>query len=198
MERMYATDQYGMNFRPVDYFSAAGSPQRTPGGGTNYGGSMIPGDQAFMDMLNARYTFPTGALPAPGSVAEEIGQGRLANTLRQTDPTISGVPAMSPVDLNRMRGMWPQFQRENLYGSGFRDVISPPGSMPLSTNMSKAGQFNIGAGLATVPAAARTARGDTEEEFQQRPDLAGQLRRNVRARGSTTGRRGRGTGDTGG
>ena len=40
--------------------------------------------------------------------------------------------------------------------------------------------------------------GDEEEGFQQRPDLAGQLRRNVRARGGTTGRRGRGTGDTGG
>ena len=216
MPRMYATDQYGMNFRPVDYFSAGGSPQRMPGGGTNYGGSMAPGDQEFMDMLNSRYTFGSGVNPSlgwfgrtpgtgrtgapsdflgytPQTIAEGMGAGRLANTLRRTEQSMT-----SPVDLNRMRGMSPQFQAQNLYGAGFRSVAPPPSAIPDTRNMGSVGQALTGGNLGMAPAVARTARGDMEEQFQQQPDLAGQLRRNVRARGGTTGRRGRGTGDTGG
>ena len=217
MPRMYATDQYGLNFRPVDYFSASGSPQRKPGGGTNYGGSMIPGDQAFMDMLNARYTFPTGtavtgtegrsipqsvarAMTRPENIAEAQGAGRWLNTLRATNPISSGKPAMSAVDLNRMVGMSPQFQRQNLSGAGFRSVVPPPSAIPDTRGMSRGAQAMTGAGLVTMPGNVRMAQDviGGEEGFQQRPDLAGQLRRNVRARGGATGRRGRRTGDTGG
>tara|TARA_R100001594_G_scaffold10797_2_gene25032 strand:+ start:139 stop:1299 length:1161 start_codon:yes stop_codon:yes gene_type:complete len=191
--RLFATDASGMNFRPMDWFNKRGGPVRQPGavdfgypGGpsgtgltpTNYGGSMMPGDQEFMNFLNQKYTFPTGELPPfSSSIPNPIESGNLR---RRAQTAAEGIPT-TPAALNRMIGL----------PSG---VPSPPSEI----RMGKPMQALTGGNLGMAPAVARTARGDMEEQFQQQPDLAGQLRRNVRARGGTTGRRGRGTGDTGG
>ena len=197
--RMFSTDQSGMNFRPMERFQNQ-SPQRIPGtrmgiddygrlqDPTNYGGSMWPGDQEFMNMLNARYGFPSGAMPPTGSIAEGSAQGRLANTL-------SRAPQRTADELNLMQGI-----KSGRFKPEPSQFTTPPGlQSQYATGMaSPVGQFIGGIGLTAAPAAARTARGDMEEQFQQQPDLAGQLRRNVTARGGVTGRRGRRTGDTGG
>ena len=190
--RMFATDQSGMNFRPMERFNLE-SPQRIPGTlpfmdtPTNFGGSMMPGDQEFMNMLNTRYTYPSGAYESMpiGSLAEDVAQSRLANTLARA-------PQKTADELNLMRGI-----KSGRFKPEPSQFITPPG-LQSQYGASPARQVYSGAGLTAAPAAARTARGDMEEQFQQQPDLAGQLRRNVRARGGTTGRRGRGTGDTGG
>jgi len=210
--RMFSTDQSGMNFRPMEDFSSSGSPQRIPGrrvgiddygrlqDPTNYGGSMMPGDQEFMDMLNARYGFPSGAMPSTGSIAEGSAQGRLANTL-------SRAPQKTADELNLMQGI-----KSGRFKPEPSQFITPPGlQSQYATGMaSPVGQFIGGIGLTTAPGVARTARGDMEEQFQQRPeyldlvgqaDTAGQLRRNVTRRADPRpgqGRRGTRTGDTGG
>ena len=193
--RMFSTDQSGMNFRPMERFNLE-SPQRTPGTlpfmdtPTNYGGSLMPGDQEFMNMLNARYGFPSGAYESMpiGSLAEDVAQGRLSNTLARA-------PQRTADELNLMQGI-----KSGRFKPEPRQFVTPPElQSQYSTGMaSPVGQFIGGIGLTAAPAGARTARGDMEEQFQQRPDLAGQLRRNVTARGGATGRRGRRTGDTGG
>ena len=190
--RLFATDASGMNFRPMDWFNKRGGPVRQPGavdfgypGGprgtgltpTNYGGSMRPGDQEFMDMLNTKYTFPTGELPRPGNVSYSNIDPNLSRLMR----TGSQATPATPSALNRMIGM----------PSG---VPSPPSEIRMGKPMQALTGWNLGA----APPVARMARGDMEEQFQQRPDLAGQLRRNVTAGGGATGRRGRRTGDTGG
>ncbi len=191
--RLFATDPTGYNFRPMDFFSGSGKPlrQSKPQGRLYSGDSthayMRPGDQEFTDFLNRQYTYPTGQLPQMGP---EIPPdwARLEtdpNMIRRAMTSIKGTPS-TPAAMNRMIGL-PNPKSP-------RTPVQPQG-------MGRGTQAMIGAGLVTMPANVRMAQdaiGGDEEQFQQRPDLAGQLRRNVRARGGTTGRRGRGTGDTGG
>jgi len=175
--RMFATDQSGMNFRPMERFQG-GSPQRIPGGGVNYGGSMMPGDQEFMDMLNSRYTFGSGVNPSPGwfnrtpvtdvtsesfdflgyapqTIAEGSGAGRLANTLARA-------PQKTADELNLMRGIKSgQFKPEP------SQFITPPG-LQSQYGASPARQVYSGAGLTAAPAAARTARDMREPEGEGR------------------------------
>ena len=185
--RMFMTDASGMNFRPVEYLNRAGGPMRaqTRGGGQ----ALRQGDQEFMDMLNARYTYPSGQLPQMGPALPPHWAQRIDPNMARRATTAANAMPTTPAAMNKMIGI----------PSGARTPVEP------SSNLGSGVRGMRGTALATAPAHVRDPivgnpyfRGDDEEGFQQRPDLAGQLRRNVTARGGTTGRRGRRTGDTGG
>ena len=149
--RMFITDASGMNFRPAEYLNRAGGPMREMA--REGGQALRQGDQEFMDMLNARYTYPSGQLPQMGPAVPPHWAQRIDPDMARRATTAATATPTTPAAMNRMIGMYNP--------SGTRTPVQSEG-------MSKVGQFNIGGGLATAPAAARTARDMREPEGEGR------------------------------